>query len=250
MNDTKTPELVLCELERPALPGLESFSPFCLKVHRGLRAAGLPYRSRHADRPAAHRALNATGQVPVLLLDGRPIPDSTAILRALLELAPGRIAASPEDWLFEELADTALNGFLVAARWADEANWPLTRAAYFQAMPPPVRAIVPALIRRRVVRQLEARDIWRAGAAACWERFERLLAQLEARAPLLGFWSGPELSVADLALFGQLHSFRTPLTARQADSIVRKERLSGWLDRVDRATRRSVTSAEPMRAIA
>ena len=32
------PQIVLCELDRPSLPGLESYSPYCLKVHRALKA--------------------------------------------------------------------------------------------------------------------------------------------------------------------------------------------------------------------
>ena len=32
--------------------GVESFSPFCLKAHRALKAAGLPYQRRHGSRPA------------------------------------------------------------------------------------------------------------------------------------------------------------------------------------------------------
>ncbi|MFO0635403.1 MAG: hypothetical protein U0168_21370 [Nannocystaceae bacterium] len=98
------------------------------------------------------------GQVPVLLVDGEPIADSTQIL-ARIETLGGRslLPADPrlraEALLWEELADTALSsGFLVAARWADADNWPRTRAAYFGAMPAPVRAIVPALLRRGVVR--------------------------------------------------------------------------------------------------
>lgn len=155
------PELVLCELGTTGLPGLESYSPFCLKTHRALVAAGLTYTSRHAGRPAEHRPLNPAAQVPVLVVDGRPVADSTAILRELLHLRPGCLAATAEDWLWEELADTALNGFLVAARWADPRSWPQVKAAYFSAMPPPVRAIVPGLLRRNVVKALNARDVLR-----------------------------------------------------------------------------------------
>lgn len=230
--------LVLCELADASAFGIPSFSPFCLKIHAALRIAGLPYARRMAGRPAAHQALNPTGQVPVLVEEGedsRVTADSSAILRRILALAPGRIAESPEGWLYEELADSAVNGFLVAARWADQANWPATRAAYFTGIPAPVSWIVPGRLRAGVVRGLVARDVWRAGPEACWARFEQLLDALDGRAPEAGWWCGDALSVADVALYGQLRSFGTSLTPAQADAVSRRPRLSRWLSRVESA---------------
>ena len=230
--------LVLCELADASAFGIPSFSPFCLKIHAALRLAGLPYTRRHASRPDAHKALNPTGQVPVLLEEGdqpKVTADSSAILRRVLALAPGRIAESPEAWLFEELADTAVNGFLVASRWADDANWPGTRDAYFSGMPGPVRWIVPGRLRAGVVRGLVARDVWRAGPEACWQRFELLLDALDGRAPEAGWWCGAAPSVADVALYGQLRSFGTSLTPAQGAAVARRPRLSAWLARVDAA---------------
>ncbi|MFO0626458.1 MAG: glutathione S-transferase C-terminal domain-containing protein [Polyangiales bacterium] len=235
--------LTLCELAEAGLPRHESLSPFCLKAHRALRAAGLRYDRRHGEQPASHKALNPVAQVPVLLVDGRPVADSTEILRVIDALAGGALSqgldarARAEAWCWEELGDTALNGFLVAARWADEANWPAVKRAYFGALPAPVRAVVPAVLRRNVLRTLHARDVWRAGAEACWRRFDALLDALDARAPVDGFWMGPRVSVADLGLFAQLHSLRTDLTPGQRDAVARRVRLDAWLDRVDVATR-------------
>ena len=231
-----TPKLVLCELGDPKIAGVESFSPFCLKAHRALKAAGLPYERRYGFGPAAFRRYNPRRQVPVLLVGGEPVADSTEILRRILTLRPGALAAEPEAWLWEELADTAVNGFLVAARWADERNWPMTRAAYFAKMPSLIRLLVPPRLRKSVIGNLVARDVWRAGPERCWARFEALLDQLDARAPERGWWCGRALSVADVALFAQLHSLRTALTAPQAESLARRKRLSAWLDRVHEET--------------
>lgn len=244
MTTNALPPLTLLELADTGLAGFESYSPFCLKVHRALKYAGLTYTRACADNPASHRAHNPTGQAPVLLVGEEAVPDSTDILARLQKLAPGRIAVSPEALLWEELADTAVNGFLVASRWADPRNWPATRAAYFASMPAPVRAVIPALLRRKVVRALVARDVWRAGPEACWRRFGALLDQLDARAPEQGFWLPGPLSVADLALFAQLHSLRTPLTPWQAAEVARRTRLCAWLGRVDAATR---TMSVPLR---
>lgn len=243
MPTETTKSLTLCELADPNMAGLESLSPFCLKVHRALMLAELPYARRHGTRPDEFDALNPTGQVPVLLVGDEAIADSTAILRRILVLAPRAFDEGlgardlAERWLWEELADTALNGFLVAARWADDRNWPAVRREYFGAAPWFVRTLIAPRIRARVTKGLHARDIWRAGAVACWDRFQRLLDDLEARAPRTGYWLGDAPGVADVALFGQLASFRTPLTPWQAGEIAKRPVLDDWLDRVDQATR-------------
>lgn len=225
--------LTLCELADGSAWGVDSLSPFCLKIHRALKIAGLPYDRRHAANPASFKPLNPTGQVPVLVQDGQPaIPDSTAILRRILELAPGRIEAGPEHWLWEELADTALSGFVVAARWADDANWPGVRQAYFPTMPAPVRSLVGGFLRRRIVGGLHARDVWRAGPDACWRRLDGHLDHLDARAPERGFWLGDRPGVADVALWAQVQSLRTPLTPRQRAAVDARPRLVAWMDRV------------------
>jgi glutathione S-transferase len=232
-----SPHLILCELGVPDEAHVESHSPFCLKVHRALRAAGLPYERRHGVHPGVHKQHNARGQVPVLIVDGTPIADSTEIVKAIATLRPEALATSGEAWLWEEYADTSLNGFLVAARWADDANWVRTKTAYFSSMPAPVRAIVPTLLRKNVIKALNARDVWRGGADACWQRFHETLAHLNERAPSDGFWCGAPLSVADVSIFGQLWSLTTALTPVQRDAVRAQPRLWSYLQRVDEKTR-------------
>lgn len=251
----KNVSLVLCELGESGIPGVESHSPFCLKVHRALALARLPYTSRRVASPMALGKLNPAKQVPVLLVDGVPVFDSTRILARIDELAPGALFGGldargwAEALLWEELADTSLNGFLVAARWADEDNWSRVRESYFGSAPWPVQKLVVPRIRARVMRGLHARDITRHGLAECWSRFETLLDALEARAPRAGFWLGDAPTAADVALFGQLASFRTPLTPRE-DALVRSRReLSSYLDRVDQATSSRTASGAAAREV-
>ena len=196
-----------------------------------MRAAGLHYERRHGDRPDAFQKYNPRCQVPVLLVDGEPVADSTEILRRIDVLGPGSIAAHRGSGL-----DTSLNGFLVAARWADEDNWPKTKDCYFRGMPAVIRAVVPARIRSSVIERLVARDVWGGGAAPCWSRFDELLDALEVRAPQRGFWVDEQISIADVSIFGQLWSFMTPLTEKQAACVQRRPRLFAYLQRVHAQT--------------
>ena len=252
-----SPALVLCELHDSGIPGLESFSPFGLKVHRALKLAGLPYTRRHGAMPRDFRAHNPTGQVPVLLVGDEAVCDSTRIVERIDALSGGALsgrldpAARGEAWLWEEMADASLGGFLVAARWADDRNWPLVAGAFFGGGRAPwfVRTVIAPRIRARIVGGLVARDVWRAGADACWSRFLATLNHLDARAPEAGFWLGATPTIADVAIFAQLHSMRTHLTRFQADQIALRGRLAAYLDRVDAATAErpaaSLTPATP-----
>lgn len=240
------PNLVLCELGLTGIDDLESYSPFCLKVHRALKAARLQYSSIRATRPSEFKKLNPAAQVPVLLIDGEPVSDSTRILQRIDAMAPGRIspadsALKVEAAMWEELADTSLNGFLVAARWLDDRNWPIVKQAYFSEMPGMVRAIVPSRIRANVRKTLYARDVIRHGMDATWKRFEELLDLFEARAPESTFWVGASLSFADFAIYAQLAGMQTPLTVWQSAKIAERSRLGSYLARVNVATREAVT---------
>jgi glutathione S-transferase len=241
LSMTKTNQLTLLEFDPTGLSSHESYSPFCMKVHRALRVAGLSYQTR-ATFPAAAKKYNTKGQLPVLMVDDEPVADSTNILNRI-ELLTGASLSGPngevaaEARLWEEMADGALYGYVVASRWADDANWQRTRAAYFGGLPPVVRSIVPNRLRARVVATLVARDIWRGGSHECWSRLSALLDDFERRAPETGFFLGDTLTRADIALFAQLHSFRTDLTPVQRDQVAKRKRLSAWLDRVDAVTR-------------
>ena len=242
---TNQPTIVLCELGETGIPNVQSYSPFCLKVHRALGLAGLEYTSRHGA-PHDFRALDPRGQVPILLVDDDVIADSTQILARIDQLAvrrgrtslvPTEARARAEAWLWEDYADRALNGYLVAARWADGRNWPMVREAYFKGAPWFVKKLVAPMLRRKVMSALVARDFLRGGEKLLWDDYRRVLDCLEARAPLDGFWlGGGAPTVADVAIFGQLHGLRTPLTAAQARELTLRPALTDWLDRVDDAT--------------
>ncbi len=241
----KSPNLVLCEMGETRFERLESHSPFCLKIHRALRATRLSYTSRRGA-PRDFRHLNPAGQVPVLLVDDEAISDSTRILARIVDLAaisgkpnlvPHDARTRAEAWLWEDWADRALSGYVVAARWAEARNWPLVRDAYFEGAPWFVRTLIAPQIRRRVLSSLIARDVLRGGRDALWDDYRRILDCLEARAPARGFWiTSDTVTIADIALFAPLASLRTPLTAAQSREIALRPALTDWLDRVDEAT--------------
>jgi len=236
-------KLVLCDFPaKTRLDGWSSFSPFVLLIDRALRLAKLPYERHHVNMLKL-KQLNPLGQLPVLVIDGENVADSTRILHRIEGLAPGSMTGDldargqGEAWLWEEFGDTSLYPYVLTARWADDRGWPVPRAAFFGSIPPPIRMIVAPLVRRSMVKKLVGRDFLRGGFDACYERLDRVLDALDARAPDEGFWLGARPTVADLGLFAHLHSLRLPTTPHVAERLSGRARLTQWLDRVDAATR-------------
>lgn len=235
-------DLVVCDVSDNPEPGLDSYSPFCVKVHRTLRWLRVPYSTRYGTQPADFKHLNPAQQVPVLIGPEGPISDSTEIVQRVARLAkqslvPGLDSQAAADaWLLEELADTALNGFVVASRWADEDNWPRLCTHFFSTAPWIVRKAVAPQIRKRVLKALHDRDVTRHGLDQTWARLYTLLNQLEARTPRAGFFMGESLSIADISLFAQLRSMACDLSPRQRDMVLSRPNLAAYLNRVDRAT--------------
>ena len=75
-------------------------SHFCEKARWALERSGVPYRE-HAHLQALHRvAVKRAGgglTAPVLVLEGRVLPDSAEILEAADERAPAELRLYPED---------------------------------------------------------------------------------------------------------------------------------------------------------
>ena len=97
-------------------------------------------------------------------------------------------------------------------------------------------------IRKNVLGALRGADVGLHGWPAAWARLRRQLDALDLVAPADAFWCGtPSPTVADLGLFAQLQSLRTPLTQRQKVWVEERPRLTAWLDRVEAATRSDAT---------
>ncbi len=240
-----TPTLPLTLFDFPASTGIEgweSFSPFVLEVVRALRLAKLPFEQKAVNMMKI-KDVNPLGQLPVLGVGDEKVADSTRILERLEKMVPGSMTGGldargvGEAWLWEEFADTSLYPYVLVTRWVDDRGWPVPLKHFFGVMPAPLRLVVPGIVRRATIKKVFERDFTRGGLDACYERMGRVLDALEARTPDDGFWMGPKATVADIGLFGHLHSMRLPLTPWQAEVIARRKKLTRYLDRVDAATR-------------
>ena len=212
-------------------------TPFTEKVRRALEMKQLAYEHREPSGPEDYRRWSPeTGLLPVLTIDGDRIADSTAILLRLDEQfpRPPLLAAEPkiatqqrqlEDWADESF----LFYFLKWQRIRQERE-----RAEAAAGPPKGFARIAML--RRLVAWL------RAGGT--WERPETAISRgigdrLDDLVNLLGtrpFFYADRPSMADLAVYGMLHSVEHGSIPGASQSLLSRPGLVAYMRRVEAET--------------
>lgn len=147
----------------PGAFGLESLSPFCMKVEVYLKLTKLPYKAVHADPRKAPK-----GKLPVIVDDdGTKVADSSAIL-AYLEKKHGEpLDKGVSDLerarahLLQRTFEESLYFVALWSRWAEDAGWNVVKPIFFGGMPAPLRLIVPPIARKQVVGSAHAQGVGR-----------------------------------------------------------------------------------------
>jgi glutathione S-transferase len=222
-------------LQFPRGPGLMNLSPFCMKAEVFLRLSGLPHRCINDATPM--RA--PKGKLPVLRDDGKAVADSAAIVaylqqryadklpRALIEPdAPGLLA-------LRRLLEEHLYFAILWLRWIDPAGWAFTRPAFFGGLPPGVRKVVPALVRRKIRRDLRGQGMGRHGRD---EIIERALADIGVLAAALGddpFYAGAEPGAIDATAYAFLANIVwVPLETPVKAGVLAQHKLVAYCERM------------------
>jgi glutathione S-transferase len=146
--------------------GLPNASPFCMKLETYLRMAGLPYEPVNSGdvMKAPKRKL------PYIDDDGTIVSDTSFIIEYLKRKYgdPLDAALSPRDraiaTAFQRLLEENLYWAVVHTRWVQEDGWAMTRHAFFDALPLPLRWIVPPLARRGMRSEMHGQGMGRHSA--------------------------------------------------------------------------------------
>lgn len=170
--------------------GLPNASPFCMKLETYLRMAGLPFELVN-DGNVMKAPM---GKLPYIVDGGRTLADTHFIIEYLKAsygdpLDAGMTAHERAlATAFQRLLEEDLYWAMVHTRWIDETGWRLTRAAFFDALPVPLRWILPPLARRGLRAEMRGHGMGRHSAAeihAIGSRDVDALADLLADQPYL-----------------------------------------------------------------
>jgi glutathione S-transferase len=187
--------------------GLPSPSPFCMKLAVWLRLAKVPHQLRSIGGPPRSKS----GKLPYIeRADGTLMSDSSHIIAQLTQewsvtldahLTPAQLA---RNLLLQRFIEENLYWVIVYERWAIPEGWKLTKRAYFGGLPPILRDVLPAWIRRAALR-----DAWGQGLARLpyAQVVERATRDLHAIASTLGddpFFGGAEPTSIDATAYAFL----------------------------------------------
>ncbi|MEI6558673.1 MAG: glutathione S-transferase family protein [Rhodospirillaceae bacterium] len=176
--------ITLCQFTTAPVWGINP-SPFCMKVESYLRLAGLPFRTLATMPFKAPK-----GKLPFIIEpDGQRIPDSGQIIAHLEATRGGRLDGGLTadqralGHLIRRTCEESLFFVTLYSRWFDEPGWSILRPLFFGRMAPPMRWIVPALVRRGLRRDLLGQGTLRHGRD---EIYALGCADLDALAAILG----------------------------------------------------------------
>ncbi len=211
-------------------------SPFCLKVEAYLRLAGLPYRIVPTLPMKAPK-----GKLPFIIDDdGRHIPDSGQIV-AHLEATRGQPVdggLAPVErargHLIRRLCEESLFFVVVYSRWFDEEGWRHIEPAFFGHLQPPLRWVLPSLVRRKLRRDVAGQGLLRHSRE---EIYQMGYADLDALALVLGdrpFFVADHPTSVDACAYGFLANLlKAPVDSPLKAHAAGHKGLSAFVTRMD-----------------
>lgn len=214
--------------------GVPNLSPFCMKVETWLRITGLEYRSVYEDDPRK----GPLGKLPSIVDGNVTVPDSTLILDHLEQayevclddhLTDEELAISHA---FQRMLEEHLYWACVYNRWVD-SNWPEVKQAAFGNLPPVVRDIVPAIVRRKLTADLKAQGL---GLHEQETIYEFACRDIQAVAVYLAekpYFMGDQPSTIDAILFAFLSGIiKTDLPSPMRDFCCEYDNLMSYHQRL------------------
>jgi glutathione S-transferase len=217
-------------------------SPFVEKVARALALKKIAYALVEPRGPLEFARWNPQARkIPVLEVDGERFYDSTFILRQLDQLVAsppllaGNPAAAAAQRQLEDWADEALYWYGMALRWT-EKNGPATAAQIFAKLPVHIRVLASLFGPRQIRATTVAQGLGRLPPEVL---LRELAGHLDDLVLILGnqpFFHADQISVADLAIYGQFHMLRSGPTPDAAALLGARPALLEHMRRVEAAT--------------
>lgn len=229
----------------PGRPRCFSGSPFVIKVQRILQYKRLPFRVEEVgwlERAERLPVLSASRKLPVLDYHGERMEDSTDIAYALEARHP-EPPLLPDDELLrarchflEEWADEALYWYgIYEARRITPGD--VVSKAYYAGLPEEFRVVASERTVKNVEENLDRQGVGRYLPQMVQADVRRGLDALVSLLRSEPFVTGPALSLADIAIFAQLHRRSAGTNPWLESELAARPALPAWIDRVDRATR-------------
>jgi glutathione S-transferase len=216
--------------------GLHNASPFCLKLETYLRMAKLPYTvQERADLMKAPK-----GKMPYIQDGANIIGDSTLVIDYLKATYgdPVDQHLTPQEQAIalamQRLIEENLYWAMVYSRWEVDENWKLVKAAYFATLPPGVKQVIPALLRKSTRKKLQGHGMGRHNQEEIYSIGKK---DITALANFLGdkpFFMGDRPSSLDASAYATLVNLLCPdLKSPLLDQALQFPHLAAYCKRME-----------------
>ena len=217
-------------------------SPFVEKVARALHVKKLAYEAVDLKSPFDLKRWNpVTGKMPVLEIHGEKVWDSSRILRRLDALHPspslvsGDPAVAARQRLLEDWSDESLYWHTMALRW-NPGHADATLEQILTSVPSALRPLVKPVMKLQIGSIPWKQGLGRLPEEILLEEYDRNLADLEASLGGDDFLFSDRVSVADLAVHGQLVAACSGPTPELEELVSRRPGLLAHRKRVEGAS--------------
>ena len=227
-----------------ARPRCFSGTPFAIKVQRVLQYKRLAFEVAEVgwlERAEVLPKLSASNKLPVLDYDGERIEDSSDIARFIEHRHPSPPLIPSDPMLrarchfIEEWADDVLYWYGAYEQVRiTEGN--VVARAYYRELPEEARRAAEEAAAKGAGRAQVVQGIGRYPPEKVKADVARGLDQLAVLIEADGFVAGSQLSLADVAVFGQLHRRLAGTNPWLEGQVAARPPLANWLDRVDSLT--------------
>jgi glutathione S-transferase len=219
----------------PAVWGLPSLSPFCIKVEMHLRQHQIPYRTVTETNPAR----GPKGKMPFIMDGHETVADSTFILLHLERTrgikAKGELLAHAQALAFQRMVEENLYFVLLYSRWIDPVGWNVVKKEFQGLFPPLLGAPFLRLVRRQLRRQAQAQGIGKHSATEVYEIGNR---DLQAIATFLGskeYVLGESYSALDATIYSFLLTIlKQPIESSLKAAVLSHKNLVDYCRREER----------------
>jgi glutathione S-transferase len=223
----------------PAIWGLPSLSPFCIKVEDFLKRNQVPYKIVVESNPAR----GPKGKMPFIrdLTNGGStvVTDSTFIINYLTETyflqgAQSDPAIQAQGLAFQRMIEEHLYFVLLYSRWMDPIGWKVLKQEFTPLFPPLIGPPFLFLIRRQLIKQARAQGLGRHTQEEVYEIGRR---DLKAISSFLGeklFLLGDHWSAVDATLYAFLTTIlKQPIQSELQAAVLNHPNLVAYHDRQD-----------------
>ncbi len=208
-----------------------------MKVEAWLRIADLDYEIYFEDDPRKA----PLGKLPSIVDEGQVVPDSAKIIAHLDEKYKVKIddhlneVERSVSHAFQRMMEERLYWACVYNRWVD-TNWATTRAAAFGKLPPILNMLIPAMVQRKIKRDLEGQGLGRHSRQSI---YEFAAGDIDALANYLGdkpYFMGDQVSTVDAVLLSFLCGIvQSGLPSPMREKVRQHENLVAYNERLGRA---------------